>query len=58
MAYVPKLLLVGRCVRCGKKLYKGDEMYQCPKCNVLYCPICYRKTQRRCPICLTELVPY
>ncbi|MCC6049597.1 MAG: hypothetical protein LM580_02755 [Thermofilum sp.] len=57
MVHVPKLLMVGRCVRCGKRLYRGDEMYRCPKCDVLYCPICYKKLHGRCQICLTQLEP-
>ena len=55
MAYVPKVLMIGRCVRCGKRLYRGDVMYKCPKCDVLYCPICYRKTFGKCAICQADL---
>jgi len=55
MVHVPKLLMVGRCVRCGKRLYRGDEMYRCPKCDVLYCPICYKKLHGRCEIWLSQL---
>jgi len=55
MAYVPKSLMIGRCVRCGKKLYKGDLMYRCPKCDVIYCPTCNKKIFGKCAICLTPL---
>ncbi len=51
MAYVPKMLLVGRCVRCGKRVFKGERRYKCPKCGVYTCPLCYRKVQGRCPVC-------
>ncbi|RLE59876.1 MAG: hypothetical protein DRJ32_03900 [Thermoprotei archaeon] len=57
MAYVPKRLFVGRCVRCGKPLYRADEMYRCVKDNIVVCPICYRKTYGRCPICGVQLTP-
>lgn len=56
MVYVPKTLVVGRCVRCGKRIYKGDVAYKCPRCDVIYCPQCREKTHGKCPICLTELV--
>jgi len=55
VAHVPKYLMIGRCVRCGKRLYKGDDMYRCQRCDVLYCPICYKKTQGKCQICLSPL---
>lgn len=55
MAYIPKSLVVGRCVRCGKKLYRSDVIYKCPKCDVIYCPTCSRKTFNKCQICLSEL---
>ncbi len=58
MAYVPKKLFVGRCVRCGKPAYRGDDFYKCQRCNLLVCPICERKLGGRCPVCqssLTEL---
>jgi len=57
MVHVPKLLMIGRCVRCGKRLYRGDEVYRCAKCDILYCPICYKKLHGRCQICLTQLEP-
>ncbi len=55
MAYVPKPLVVGRCVRCGKKLYRSDIIYYCPHCEVLYCEICYRKLFGKCGICQKEV---
>ncbi len=51
MAYVPKTLVIGRCVRCGKKLYRGDEYYFCSHCEVALCPTCAKKTFGKCPIC-------
>ena len=57
MAYVPKMLMVARCRRCGKRLYKGDLYYKCPHCkNAYFCPTCYSKTFGKCPICGIELV--
>ncbi len=51
MAYVPHTLKIGRCWRCGKWIHKDDTYYKCPKCNALYCEICYRKTFGKCPAC-------
>ncbi|PLJ77621.1 hypothetical protein [Infirmifilum sp. SLHALR2] len=56
MAYVPKTLVLGRCVRCGKKIYRGDEYFFCEKCGVSYCPTCARKTFGKCQICGQPLV--
>jgi len=56
MAYIPKTLVIGRCTRCGKKIYKGDTAYKCPNCGILICPTCYKKVFGKCPICQTELV--
>ena len=56
MAYVPKPLVLGRCVRCGKKLYRGDVYYYCPECDVYYCDICTRKLFNKCGICQKELL--
>ncbi len=55
MAYIPRTLVIGRCIRCGKKIYRGDEMYRCANCGVYYCPICRRKIFDKCAICQTEL---
>lgn len=56
MAYMPKVLMIGRCVRCGKRLYRGDLYYKCPDCDMNYCPTCHKKTFGRCAICQVELV--
>jgi len=55
MAYVPKTLMVGKCVRCGKKIYKGERRFLCSKCNVYICPLCHKKVHEKCPICGTRL---
>jgi endogenous inhibitor of DNA gyrase (YacG/DUF329 family) len=55
MAYPPKTLVLGRCVRCGKKLYRGDEYYYCPHCDIPLCPICAKKTFGKCPVCGRQL---
>ncbi len=55
MAYVPKTLVIGRCVRCGKKLYRGDEVYYCPSCEVYYCSTCAKKIFYKCAICGKDL---
>ncbi len=51
MAYVPKPLVVGRCIRCGKKLYKNDRIFKCSDCDVIYCEICNRKLFGKCGVC-------
>ena len=57
MAYIPKLLVLGRCVRCGKKVHKGDLFFKCPECKeTYYCVTCYEKTFHECAICGAELV--
>lgn len=53
--YIPKTLMIGRCWRCGKKIFKFDDYYVCPKCGALYCPTCYRKTFGKCPCDQTPL---
>ncbi len=53
--YVPKTLMIGRCWRCGKRIYRFDEYYRCPKCGALYCPTCYKKTFGKCPADQTPL---
>lgn len=58
MAYVPKVLVLGRCVRCGKKLYKSDITYYCPECGVFYCEICRAKLFDKCGICREKLEVY
>jgi len=55
VAYVPKTLVIGRCVRCGKKLYRGDEVYHCPSCEVYYCSTCAKKIFYKCAICGKDL---
>jgi len=49
MAYVPKTLMVGRCHRCGKRLYAMDTRYVCRKRGLVLCETCARKLQFRCP---------
>ncbi len=53
--YVPKSLMIGRCWRCGKKIFRYDDYYVCPKCGALYCTICGRKVFVKCPCDGTNL---
>ncbi len=53
--YVSKTLMIGRCWRCGKKLFKYDDYYVCPKCHAMYCPTCAKKTFYKCPVDGTPL---
>lgn len=56
MAYVPKKLFLGRCRRCGKPAYKGDDFLKCPKCQLFICPTCNKKVRGRCPACQSPLI--
>lgn len=47
--------MVGRCLRCGKKLYKDSEAYICESCRILICDICNKKVRSVCPICRKPL---
>ena len=49
MVYVPKTLMLGRCWRCGKRIYRFDDYYVCGRCGSLYCTTCARKTFGKCP---------
>ena len=57
MAYVPKRLMIARCWRCGKPIYKGDDAYYCEKDKIYICPTCYKKLHGKCPICQGKLIP-
>ncbi|MFP3045232.1 MAG: hypothetical protein RXO22_07015 [Thermocladium sp.] len=58
MAYVPKTLMLGRCWRCGKRIYKADDYYTCSKCGTMYCPTCAKKMRGKCAIDGAELIPH
>jgi len=51
MAYVPKRLFIGRCRRCGKPIYKGDDYLACNRCSIIICLTCNQKLRDRCPAC-------
>ena len=55
MVYVPRTLMLGRCWRCGKRVFRYDDYFTCPKCNSMYCSTCARKTFGKCPADNTEL---
>ncbi|RLE50345.1 MAG: hypothetical protein DRJ21_01765 [Candidatus Methanomethylicota archaeon] len=48
--------VIGRCLRCGRKVYKDDDAYKCEHCGIYICEICYRKLRGICPLCKRELV--
>ncbi|MEM3615667.1 MAG: hypothetical protein QXX09_03355 [Candidatus Methanomethylicia archaeon] len=52
------MVLIGRCVRCGKRLTRIDNVYMCTANKHLYCDICGRKVFMKCPIDSSELVEY
>ncbi|HDJ89746.1 MAG TPA: hypothetical protein ENG40_03545 [Thermoprotei archaeon] len=59
MAYVPKRLFIGRCIRCGAPLYMDDEAYTCNRHDdvvVLICTGCNRKLFGKCPVCGSSLI--
>ncbi|MCD6154239.1 MAG: hypothetical protein NDF56_06530 [archaeon GB-1845-036] len=47
--------VMGRCIRCGKKLRKDENFHVCRQCKILICEICYRKVRGKCPICGSDL---
>ncbi len=54
MVYPPKNLVVGRCTRCGRRLYAFEDRYICKK-GYVFCDVCARKLQYRCPDGVTPL---
>ncbi|AKT34622.1 hypothetical protein PYWP30_00987 [Pyrobaculum sp. WP30] len=55
MVYPPKTLTVGRCSRCGRRLYMYEDRYICKKMNYVFCDVCARKLQYKCPDGVTPL---
>ncbi len=55
MVHVPRTLMIGRCVRCGKRVFRGERRFRCPRCGVYVCPLCHKKTQGKCPVCSSKL---
>lgn len=39
MVYPPKTLMVGRCSRCGKRLYLYEDRYVCKKMGYVFCDV-------------------
>lgn len=54
MVFPPKTLTVGRCSRCGKRLYIYEDRYICKK-GYVFCDVCARKLQYKCPDGVTLL---
>jgi hypothetical protein len=50
-------ILVGRCIRCGKKVFVSDDFYVCGKKHI-FCGICSVKLHMKCPICSSSLGEY
>ena len=55
MAYVAKTLMIGRCRRCGKRVYKGDDYLFCENCKLILCIECNKEARGICPACQSEL---
>jgi len=51
------MVLLGRCIRCGKKLFVYDDVYVCNKKHI-FCNICSSKLHMKCPICSSILGEY
>ncbi len=49
MVYPVKTLMIGRCSRCGRRLYLYEDRYLCKKTGHLFCDVCARKLQYKCP---------
>jgi hypothetical protein len=55
MVYPPKTLMIGRCSRCGKRIYMFEDRYLCKKQGYVFCEVCAKKLQYRCPDGYTPL---
>ena len=55
MVYPPKTLVVGRCSRCGKRLYAFDYNYLFKNMGYVFCDVCAIKLQYKCPDAVTPL---
>jgi hypothetical protein len=55
VVHPPKTLLIGRCSRCGRRLYLYDDKYWCKRHNYVFCEACAKKLQYKCPDAVTPL---